>query len=125
MEGQAREQNREALAHRMRAAVAAGQARRKQHRRARSAMASERFEMDQRRGPRAAMRSTGAARSGAILTGAGTVLSDDLHLTVRLGDDTAFVPLPRVVLDPGLATVAGERVRDMAPPTLYLHAPGR
>ncbi|HET7125844.1 MAG TPA: bifunctional diaminohydroxyphosphoribosylaminopyrimidine deaminase/5-amino-6-(5-phosphoribosylamino)uracil reductase RibD [Lysobacter sp.] len=63
------------------------------------------------------------ARSGAILTGAGTVLMDDPHLTVRLGDDTAFVPPWRVVLDPGLATVARGHVREGDAPTLYLHAP--
>lgn len=63
------------------------------------------------------------ARSGAILTGAGTVLTDDPHLTVRLGDDTAFVPPLRVVLDPGLATVARGHVREGDAPTLYLHAP--
>ena len=63
------------------------------------------------------------ARSGAILTGAGTVLVDDPHLTVRLGDDTAFVPPLRVVLDPGLATVARGHVREGDAPTLYMHAP--
>ena len=42
------------------------------------------------------------ARAGAILTGAGTVLADDPSLTVRFGDDTAFEPPLRVVLDPGL-----------------------
>ena len=62
------------------------------------------------------------ARSGAIITGANTVLMDDPSLTVRLGDDTAFVPPLRVVLDPGLATVARGKVRDAAAPTLYLHA---
>ena len=62
------------------------------------------------------------ARSGAIVTGANTVLMDDPSLTVRLGDDTAFVPPLRVVLDPGLATVARGKVRDGAAPTLYLHA---
>ena len=63
------------------------------------------------------------ARCGAIVTGAGTVLADDPSLTVRLGDDTAFVAPVRVVLDPGLATVARGRVREGDAPTLYLHAP--
>ena len=63
------------------------------------------------------------ARSGAILTGAGTVLADDPQLTVRLGDATEFVAPLRVVLDPGLATVARGRVREGDAPTLYLHAP--
>ena len=63
------------------------------------------------------------ARSGALLTGAGTVLLDDPQLTVRLADDGAFVPPLRVVLDPGLATVARGRVREGEAPTLYLHAP--
>ena len=63
------------------------------------------------------------ARSGAIVTGAGTVLADDPQLTVRLEDATEFVPPLRVVLDPGLATVARGRVREGDAPTLYLHAP--
>lgn len=63
------------------------------------------------------------ARAGAILTGAGTVLADDPSLTVRLGDDTPFVAPLRVVLDPGLATVARGKVRDGDAPTLYVHAP--
>ncbi|MEO8364739.1 MAG: bifunctional diaminohydroxyphosphoribosylaminopyrimidine deaminase/5-amino-6-(5-phosphoribosylamino)uracil reductase RibD [Pseudoxanthomonas sp.] len=62
------------------------------------------------------------ARAGAILTGSNTVLADDPSLTVRLGDDTPFVAPLRVVLDPGLATVARGKVRDGAAPTLYLHA---
>ena len=63
------------------------------------------------------------ARSGAILTGSGTVLADDPRLTVRFDDDTEVVPPLRVVLDPGLATVARGRVREGDAPTLYLHAP--
>jgi diaminohydroxyphosphoribosylaminopyrimidine deaminase/5-amino-6-(5-phosphoribosylamino)uracil reductase len=68
------------------------------------------------------------ARAGALLTGAGTVLADDPHLTVRFddgdsGERIAFLPPLRAVLDPGLATVARGRVRDAAAPTVYFHAP--
>ncbi|WP_407060824.1 bifunctional diaminohydroxyphosphoribosylaminopyrimidine deaminase/5-amino-6-(5-phosphoribosylamino)uracil reductase RibD [Agrilutibacter terrestris] len=63
------------------------------------------------------------ARAGAILTGAGTVLMDDPSLTVRFDDDTAFEQPLRVVLDPGLATIARGHVRDGDAPTLYVHAP--
>ncbi|WP_242112307.1 bifunctional diaminohydroxyphosphoribosylaminopyrimidine deaminase/5-amino-6-(5-phosphoribosylamino)uracil reductase RibD [Luteimonas aquatica] len=72
------------------------------------------------------------ARSGALITGSGTVLADDPRLTVRFdpADEAAggggapeFVAPLRVVLDPGLATIARGRVRDGEAPTLYLHAP--
>jgi diaminohydroxyphosphoribosylaminopyrimidine deaminase/5-amino-6-(5-phosphoribosylamino)uracil reductase len=63
------------------------------------------------------------ARAGALLTASGTVLADDPQLTVRLGDDTAFVPPLRVVLDVGLATPARSRILDATAPTLYFHAP--
>lgn len=63
------------------------------------------------------------ARSGALLTGAGTVLMDDPYLTVRMPEGVDVVPPLRVVLDPGLATVARGRVREGDAPTLYLHAP--
>ena len=68
------------------------------------------------------------ARAGAIVTGAGTVLADDPLLTVRFDDNgpdagRAFVAPLRVVLDPGLATVARGRVREGDAPTLYLHEP--
>ncbi len=62
------------------------------------------------------------ARSGALLTGSGTVLADDPQLTVRLGDDAPVLAPLRVVLDAGLATASRGRVRDAAAPTLYLHA---
>jgi len=63
------------------------------------------------------------ARSGAILTGADTVLADDPALTVRLGDATPFQPPLRVVVDSGLRSLAAARVRDGVAPTLYLHGP--
>lgn len=86
------------------------------------------------------------ARSSAILTGSGTVLSDNPHLTLRQrpGSESNFpgvqdaagqvgkidsdpgllavLPL-RVVLDTGLATPASSHVLDGSAPTLMLHAP--
>lgn len=61
------------------------------------------------------------ARCGALLTASGTVLADNPHLTVRLGDATEFVPPLRVVLDPGLAIPERSHVFDGAAPTLLLH----
>ena len=63
------------------------------------------------------------ARVGAIVTGAGTVLHDDPHLTVRLQGNVDVVPPLRVVLDAGLATIARGHVREGEAPTLYVHAP--
>ena len=68
--------------------------------------------------PRAWTCSAGARAAARMITGASTVLMDDPHLTVRLGDDTPFVAPLRVVLDPGLATVARGQVRDDSAPTL-------
>lgn len=62
------------------------------------------------------------ARSGALITGAGTVLLDDPSLTVRLPDGEDFEPPLRVVLDPGLATTGRGKIREGGAPTLYLHA---
>ena len=61
------------------------------------------------------------ARSSAILTGSGTLLADDPRLTVRLGEDIAFKPPLRVVLDRTLRTAAGARVLDASAPTLVVH----
>ena len=63
------------------------------------------------------------ARSGALVTGAGTVLVDDPSLTVRLPEAIEVNAPLRVVLDPGLATTQRGRVREGDAPTLYLHAP--
>ncbi|MBD8899304.1 bifunctional diaminohydroxyphosphoribosylaminopyrimidine deaminase/5-amino-6-(5-phosphoribosylamino)uracil reductase RibD [Rhodanobacter sp. DHG33] len=61
------------------------------------------------------------ARSSAILTGSGTVLADDPHLTVRLPPDEAFTPPLRVVLDRDLRVPAHFHVMDAAAPTLCIH----
>jgi diaminohydroxyphosphoribosylaminopyrimidine deaminase/5-amino-6-(5-phosphoribosylamino)uracil reductase len=63
------------------------------------------------------------ARSGAILTGIGTVLADDPKLTVRLPDDEAFVPPLRVVLDErGRLPARSALLTDGAAPTMAVHA---
>lgn len=66
------------------------------------------------------------ARSGAILTGLATVLTDDPRLTVRLDGEDAeadFVPPLRVVLDTRGRLPAGARLlADGAAPTLLVHA---
>lgn len=62
------------------------------------------------------------ARSGAILTGIGTVLADDPRLTARVPDADIAPPL-RVVLDRHLRAPAGANVLDGNAPTLFLHAP--
>ena len=63
------------------------------------------------------------ARSGAILTGADTVLADDPALTVRLDPEVVVVPPLRVVLDTQLRSLAAGQVRDGSAPALYLHGP--
>ncbi len=55
------------------------------------------------------------ARSGAILTGIGTVLADDPMLSVRPMGDAVRQPL-RVILDSGLRTPAEARVFDGTDP---------
>ena len=63
------------------------------------------------------------ARSGALLTGIGTVLADDPKLTVRLPGDEAFVPPLRVVLDErGRLPAKSSLLTDGAAPTLAVHA---
>lgn len=64
------------------------------------------------------------ARCGALLTASGTVLADNPHLTVRLGDATDFVPPLRVVLDPGLAIPERSHLFDGTAPTLLVHDDG-
>lgn len=63
------------------------------------------------------------ARSGALLTASGTILSDDPRLTVRLDEGTPFVAPLRAVIDVGLATPARARVLDDEAPTVFFHAP--
>ena len=62
------------------------------------------------------------ARSGALMTGSGTVRADDPWLTVRLPEGEEALPPLRVVLATrgGLATTA--RIFDERAPTLAVHA---
>jgi diaminohydroxyphosphoribosylaminopyrimidine deaminase/5-amino-6-(5-phosphoribosylamino)uracil reductase len=72
------------------------------------------------------------ARSSAIMTGIGTVLADDPHLTARpdqalppSSEGSArrtFVPPLRVILDARLRTPAQAHVLDRDAPTLIVHA---
>ncbi len=71
------------------------------------------------------------ARSSALLTGSGTALSDNPHLTVRLPTATilqaqqagAPVATPlRVILDRNLRLPAGSNLFDRSAPTLVMHA---
>ena len=62
------------------------------------------------------------ARSGAILTGSGTVLADDPQLTVRLPDGVEVVPPLRVVLDTRGRLPAGKRIFDGTATTMAVHA---
>ena len=65
------------------------------------------------------------AMSCAIVTGVGTVLSDDCALTVREPDLVAAERQPlRVVLDSALRTPAGAKILDGAAPTLLCHYVG-
>ncbi|RZZ89382.1 bifunctional diaminohydroxyphosphoribosylaminopyrimidine deaminase/5-amino-6-(5-phosphoribosylamino)uracil reductase RibD [Pseudoxanthomonas winnipegensis] len=63
------------------------------------------------------------ARSGALLTGARTVIADDPALTARPEEDQPFVAPLRVVLDATLSSLAHTRVQEGDAPTLYLHGP--
>ncbi|MBP6595880.1 MAG: bifunctional diaminohydroxyphosphoribosylaminopyrimidine deaminase/5-amino-6-(5-phosphoribosylamino)uracil reductase RibD [Arenimonas sp.] len=63
------------------------------------------------------------ARSGALMTGIGTVLADDPRLTVRLPEGVDFTPPLRVVLDErGRLPAASRLLTDGTAPTLAVHA---
>lgn len=65
------------------------------------------------------------ARSGAILTGIGTVLADDPRLTLRLASAESAPPPLRVVLDPNGRLPGHCRLLDGEAPTLVIHADDR
>ncbi len=62
------------------------------------------------------------ARSSAIITGSGTALADNPRLTVRLDDNTPFVPPLRVVLDSRLQIRSGMHLLDGSVPGIIFHA---
>jgi diaminohydroxyphosphoribosylaminopyrimidine deaminase/5-amino-6-(5-phosphoribosylamino)uracil reductase len=61
------------------------------------------------------------ARSSVVLTGSGTVLSDDPSLTARPEDVTDFIPPTRVVLDSGLRTPPTAKLLTTEGPVLICH----
>jgi diaminohydroxyphosphoribosylaminopyrimidine deaminase/5-amino-6-(5-phosphoribosylamino)uracil reductase len=62
------------------------------------------------------------ARSGALLTGSGTVLADNPQLTVRLPEAIDYLPPLRVLLD-SYGRVGGHaRIFSLEAPTLAVHA---
>jgi diaminohydroxyphosphoribosylaminopyrimidine deaminase/5-amino-6-(5-phosphoribosylamino)uracil reductase len=62
------------------------------------------------------------ARSSAIMTGSGTALADNPHLTVRVLEEGSFVPPLRVVLDRALRLPSTAHLFDGKAPTLVVHA---
>jgi diaminohydroxyphosphoribosylaminopyrimidine deaminase/5-amino-6-(5-phosphoribosylamino)uracil reductase len=62
------------------------------------------------------------ARSGALLTGSGTVAADDPLLSARVPDPVEFVPPLRVVLDSGGRLDGAARVLGSEAGTLAVHA---
>lgn len=62
------------------------------------------------------------ARSSAIITGSGTALADNPRLTVRLDDDTPFVPPLRVALDSRLQIKPSMHLVDGSVPSIIFHA---
>jgi diaminohydroxyphosphoribosylaminopyrimidine deaminase/5-amino-6-(5-phosphoribosylamino)uracil reductase len=62
------------------------------------------------------------ARSGALLTGSGTVLADNPQLTVRLPESINYLPPLRVLLDSHGRITANARIFSLEAPTLAVHA---